>query len=365
MRLHFYFARRFLVSFAAVFTVFFLLLSLFDLLEQIRRFDGDGVSFQGILTLTALNVPKSVYRILPLITIIATIFLFLSLARSSELVIARAAGRSAAVTLIAPLTVALLIGGASVAVFNPIVAATLKQYETLTDSYQQGGSSTLSISREGLWLRQGNPDGQTVIRAERASLNGTEIIGATFISFSPEGQPLKRVQAERAQLVPGSWELTKAKVWQLSESNNPERDAMLVDSLRLPSDLTAEQIADGFGEPSAIPIWELPEFIARLETAGFSAQSHKVWYHMELSLPLILAAMVLVGAGFTMRHTRFGQTGSMVLMALGLGFVLYFIRNFAQILGESGQIPAAFAAWGPAMAALLLPVGLILHLEDG
>ena len=34
---------------------------------------------------------------------------------------------------------------------------------------------------------------------------------------------------------------------------------------------------------------------------------------MELSAPLMLAAMVLIGAGFTMRHTRFGKTGIMVL----------------------------------------------------
>ncbi len=52
-------------------------------------------------------------------------------------------------------------------------------------------------------------------------------------------------------------------------------------------------------------------------------------------------------------------------MALGLGFTLYFIRNFAQILGENGQIPVLLAAWGPPVAAVLLPLGLLLHLEDG
>ena len=82
-------------------------------------------------------------------------------------------------------------------------------------------------------------------------------------------------------------------------------------------------------------------------------------------MPVFLAAMVLAGASFTMRHTRFGRTGLMVLMALGLGFALYFVRNFAQVLGENGQIPVMLAAWGPPVAALLLPAGLLLHLEDG
>lgn len=75
--------------------------------------------------------------------------------------------------------------------------------------------------------------------------------------------------------------------------------------------------------------------------------------------------MVLVGAGFTMRHTRFGRTGVMIMMALSLGFGSYFIRNFAQILGENGQIPVVLAAWTPPVAIILLSLGILLHLEDG
>lgn len=48
-----------------------------------------------------------------------------------------------------------------------------------------------------------------------------------------------------------------------------------------------------------------------------------------------------------------------------MGFGVYFIRNFAQILGENGQIPILLAAWAPPIAAILLPLGILLHLEDG
>ena len=37
---------------------------------------------------------------------------------------------------------------------------------------------------------------------------------------------------------------------------------------------------------------------------------------LEMATPLLLSAMVLIAAGFTMRHARFGKTGSMVLLAL-------------------------------------------------
>ena len=58
-------------------------------------------------------------------------------------------------------------------------------------------------------------------------------------------------------------------------------------------------------------------------------------------------------------------TGIMVLAAVLTGFGAYFLRNFAQVLGENGQISAALAAWAPPVAAIGLALGLLLHLEEG
>ena len=366
MTLHLYFGRRFLRSFLSVLFIFFAVLLLIALIEQIRKFGGsDEAGFGTLLVLAALSVPESLYRILPLIMILATLALFLSLARSSELVVTRASGRSAIRSLVAPLILSVAIGIIAVAAGNPIVASTQKQYESQS-ARLSGASATLSVSAEGLWLRQGSRDGQTVIRAARSNLDGTELFGVTYLGYDKDGRPTYRIEAESARLVTGAWEITNAKEWRFdTEEIIPEVDSFETPMMSLASNLTRNQILDSFGTPSAIPIWELPAFIERLEAAGFSARVHRTFFHMELALPLLLAAMVLVGAGFTMRHTRMGRTGMMVLMALALGFTLYFIRNFAAILGENGQIPVVLAAWGPPLAALLLPIGLLLHLEDG
>ena len=279
-------------------------------------------------------------------------------------VVTRAAGRSALKSLISPIAVAFVLGLFAVAVFNPIVAGTSKQYERVAKSFNNAQDSVLSISREGLWLRQGSDSGQTVIRAQRANLDGTELFNVTFFGFSSDGLPKYRIEGDSARLVPGAWVVTAAKRWRF-DAANPEAEAKRSAQLRIPSDLTMEQIQDGFGAPSSIPIWELPSFIGQLEKAGFSARRHRVWLQTELAQPLLLVTMVMIGAGFTMRHTRLGQSGLMVLFALLLGFGLYFIRNFAQILGENGQLPVALAAWVPPIAGILLATGFLLHLEDG
>ncbi|MGB5560673.1 MAG: LptF/LptG family permease, partial [Paracoccaceae bacterium] len=284
MKLDLYFARRFLATFGALLALFFMFYALLDMVEQLRQFDADQVGFLSILHLTALNVPSGLYRILPLIVILATITLFLNLARKSELVVTRAAGRSALRSLVSPVLMALVLGVLAVAMFNPIVAATTKQYETVSNRFSQKQSSVLSISKEGLWLRQGDATGQTVIRAERANLDGTHLFSVSFVGFSADGTPSYRVEAEGAELTDGAWVLSNAKRWDVADTSIPEQTAATSATLRIPSDLTRDQIRDSFGSPSAIPIWELPAFIDRLERAGFSARQHRVWLQMELAL---------------------------------------------------------------------------------
>ncbi|MEP3786452.1 LPS export ABC transporter permease LptG [Ascidiaceihabitans sp.] len=365
MILHFYFARRFAISFLIITGVFLTLVVLVDLIEQTRRFSDMGVTLGQRLTLSLLNAPETINQILPLIMILATVVLFISLARSSELVVARAAGRSAMRTLMSPVVVALIIGCMGAGMLTPIVAATTKRYSALVDGYRSGGASTLSISAEGLWLRQGSESGQTVIRANQSNADASVLYDVTFMEYGENGSPLRRIEAKSAALLLGAWSLRSAKEWPLQAGINPEGNATTHELLEVPSSLTLDRIRESLGTPASVAIWDMPEFIAQLEQAGFSARRHKVWMQAELARPAFLMAMVLVAAAFTMRHTRFGGTGIAVLSAVLMGFGLYFMRSFAQILGENGQIPTVLAAWAPPAAAILLAVGLLLHAEDG
>ncbi len=361
-----YFARRFLQSFVVIGGIFLTLMILIDLIEQLRRFDDYDLSVGQLLGLTLLNTPAAISEMLPLLIILSTIALFVGLARTSELVVTRATGRSGLRALVAPVTLALMIGILAVALLNPIAAATSEEFERLSDAYRDDGSSALSISREGLWLRQSSDNGQSVIHA-RGTSNG-DALGlddVTIITFSGGGKPNQQIVAERAELTNGTWVLTDAKLWPLRDDLNPETNAVSHERLELPTTLTRERILDTLGKQDSVSVYDLPKLIRDLGEAGFSTKQYEVWLHVQLARPLFLVAMVLIGAAFTMRHVRFGGTGVAVLTAVLLGFAIYFVRNFAQILGENGQLPIYVAAWAPPFAAILLSLGLLLHAEDG
>ena len=363
MILHAYLARKFAWTLFLIMLVFMVLLALIDLVDELQDFPD--LPFVDVVMIVALNVPSENYEILPLVIILATVALFIRLARSSELVVIRAAGRSAMGSLMAPVAVAAIVGLLSIMVFNPIVAASAKRYNDLINQYTGGGTAALVIASEGLWLRQGSAEGQTVIHAQRASSDLNVLFDSTFIDFAPDGRPIQRVKASAARLEDGEWILYNSKIWNLTDSENPEAEAREVGRMALASPLTQDRIIESFGKPEYISLWDLPDFIGELEAAGFSPRRYEMWYQMELARPLFLVSLVMIAAAFTMRTARLSNTGLSVLSAVLLGFGLHYIRNFGQIMGENGEIPVILAAWAPPLSALFLASGILLHKEDG
>lgn len=365
MTLPLYIIRSFFWYWFLVLAVFGTLMFTVDIIDHLRLLVDHDAPLPTAMKLALINLPKAISELQPLIVMLATLSLFLAFARRSELVIIRAAGRSLLSNLGALIGAVLVLGLVDLIILNPLVAATQKAYEQEVSDLEPGQRSVFSLAENGVWLRQGDESGQTVIHAERTSLSGTSLYRASFLIFDAQGQITERISARRAQLQPGAWELHGVKRWDLVESRNPERDALEVREMSLASSLTIEEIRDSFGTPSTISIFALPTFIAKLKEAGFAAQQHLVWFALELAKPLLLVAMMMIGASLTMGHMRAGQTGVKVLLALVMGFGIYFMRNFAQVLGENGQLSLYITALAPPLAGIALSLGLILHLEDG
>jgi len=337
---------------------------LIDLIEQLRKF-AVSIDFIEVFFLALLNLPSSIYQILPLIMIISSAWVFLSLARNSELIVLRAAGKSSVTMLISPAILSFLIGVLSIGVFNPIVASTSKQYADLKAKLVDGQETTISIGNEGLWLRQADQTGHTVIRAKRANSDATELYDVTLIKLSDEKLPIRRIETAMITLRDTKWIAKFSTIWPIKYGQNSQSYAKEHALIEIPTSLKKEQITDRFGDPSTIGIWSLPEFIGQLERAGFSAKRYSVWLQSELAKPVFLLAMMIISAAFCMRQTRVKGTSLNVLIAVLVGFLLFYLKNFVLILGINGQLPVLIAAWGPPFAAIFISLGLFLNREEG
>jgi len=364
MILHAYFALKYIKFMITTFSIMSLLLILIDLIEHSRRFFY-FTDLIGIIHLTLLNAPKSIYEIIDLIVLIASIIFFVSMSKTNELIIVRGAGRSVYGAILSPILVSGVFGLLFLGILNPLVATTSKSYLNIKEIYIKGEKAAFSIGAEGLWLRQGNDLEQSVIRASRTNYDGSVLYDVTIISFSENGHAIRRVTAEQATILDKNWLLNNVKIWPLNRDLSSEKNALLKDKLIISSNLTKDEIKERISDPSSISIWNLRSHIAQLKSAGFSVLRYEVRFHSELSHPLFLIAMTLVGCAFTMKNFIGNRKSLAIIASIMLGFSLYYVKNFAQILAESGQLDLIAATWIPSISSILIALGLILHMEDG
>jgi lipopolysaccharide export system permease protein len=129
--------------------------------------------------------------------------------------------------------------------------------------------------------------------------------------------------------------------------------------------MTFDRIQESFASPETISFWDLPGFIRLMENAGFSATRHRLYWHRLLAGPLLVAAMVMLAATFSLRPPRRGGAPGLIIAGVLSGFLLYFMSNVVAALGLSSSIPVVLAAWTPAGVSTLIAITLLLHLEDG
>ncbi len=361
-----YVARQFTAAVLAMLAALSGLVSLFDFIELLRRSaTKPDATFALVLQIAALRLPFIAMQILPFAVLLGGIIAFWRLTRSSELVVARAAGVSAWQFLAGPLACALLIGATATAVISPLSSVMLARAESLDNQFLRTSGGPLALAGGQLWLRQADhelmPNGVAILHAYRVSMSNGALSAhdVSVFRLSAEDRELSRVEASSALLTKGAWLLTGART--MSPGHLPED----VGTMRLPTDLTVERVQESFASPDTLSVWALPDFITLLERSGFSAIRHRLHFQTLLALPLLAATMTLVSAGFSMRATRRGGVAQMIGSGVAAGFMLFVVSKVTEEFGQSGTLPAMLAAWAPALAGLMLAVALLLHLEDG
>lgn len=362
-RLEAYVLRRTLRAVAGALAVMAAVIMLIDFVEISRDLGSRvDVSAAQLIGLMLMKSPNVILQLLPFIFLFGVLAAFVSLNRRSELVAMRAAGVSAWRFIFPAAGAAFLIGALTVVALNPFASWLNGRYEAASAALLETRAGMPS-EPQAVWVRQGDGRTQVVIRAQRRDLETGTLRDVSMFVYVADGQGRRsfqrRIEAETAQLLPGRWELTQAREAAAGEQ------AVNYATLSIPSNLNQAQAFDRFEAPRSVPFWRLPATINRIESAGFSATQYRLRLQELLATPLMFAAISILAAAFSLRLLRLGDLPFMVISAIALGFLFYFLAAFTRALGEAETLPAYVAAWAPPLLALLSAFTLLCYTEDG
>lgn len=358
-----YIGRAFLGSFLVMLMFIIGLILLGDTIELMRRMaPKQDATLWMVLTMVLLKLPSMVHMVMPFAVQLGSMVVFWRLTRSHELVVARAAGVSVWQFLAPVLGLALLIGVIDITAFNPLAAALHARFEAMEENFSISDAGPLSVGENGLWLREVDDGKTVVVHAAQVHQDGANLrLKRISILFVGEDKRFShRIEAAEALLSDGRFNLRDAYLMY------PGKAPLFRAEDSVTTQLTPNRIEENFASSESISFWDLPAYIEYFEQSGFSAHKQRLHYQLLLASPLLLCAMVLVAAVFSLRpNLRSGGMLSRFGGGVVAGLLFYFFSNVVNAMGGSQSLPLLLAAWSPPALTGLAGLALLFHFEDG
>jgi LPS export ABC transporter permease LptG len=350
-----YLMREFLAFVAIGLAVAAALYVVVDLVQTLDRYLRVKPPLIYILEHFAYGLPGALHQGLPVVMLVATIFLFLALSRFHELTAMKAAGIS-----LYRVSAPILLMGFSVAVsamlFQELFLPRLNELGEEVNRVKIRGQLPRHLqSRQRLWLRSAD---SRFYRVELLSPATSDLYGVTILEVDRQFRLLNRLDARQAHWTEAGWELRDGAFREIDGGGTLHTVPFTFTALDLAEDI--EEFTKIHKDFEAMSYWELRDYVARLEAAGFQAKKYLVALYSKLSFPLVNLVMVLVAIPFALQSPRGGRLfGVGLAIAIMAGYLV--VHYVALAFARADLLPPLVAAW--TANVIFLGIGTSLFLR--
>ncbi len=325
------------------------LLAVFVLADEMGKMSSGTYEFSDALLFVTLTMPRYLYQVFPIATLIGALVGLGQLAARSELVAMRAAGLSIARIIRGAMVGGLLLALLATAV-GELVAPAAEQQALAVRAAATSGEA-VQISGSGFWARDGN-----------AFINVRQIEPGAELSdidiFVVDGGRLSSATyAREAHYQDGQWVLTDI------EQSRIGLEGVEVDRLeraRWESLLNPRLLEVIVVEPHALPVWGLYRYLRYMQQTEQDAGAHEVAFWTKVVQPLLILAMIFVAIPVLLGSARSTGTGIKLFIGIALGILFYLVsRTFTYLALLYGLSPA-LAAFAP---PVLFTIGALILLR--
>lgn len=358
-RINRYIAKTFLVKFLQITCGFSLLIFLINLLEALDKIRDSGASFLVAALMSFLKSPDFLNEVAPSLILISSILTFFFLSSRSEITIARASGFSLW-HILKPIAISsFLLGIFWITVFGPISMKMSNKFNSLESEYVLREKRDMVAPSNGIWLKQINvekPDEEIIIQAKKIYKDTTEFSNVTLWFFDNKSHFYKKIDAKNMSLQGNKWLLEDIIFNDFSHLNTTAKKLEV--ATNLDPEFINQTVISNFQNAKLFSIFQIPELIKDLRSAGFSSTKFEVYFHSLLSKPLLFVAMTLISCYFGINHVRNNKSIFMMFLGIIFGLIIYITSGIINALGSSSLIPVFASTW--TISIICISIGILL-----
>ncbi len=335
--------------------IFMCLGIIFNLFEEIEFFKQLDVGIYLPLTLTLLFIPNLMVKLLPFIIFFASVYYFISLKNSKDLISLRVFGYSNFKIVSVLSLTAFFFGLIIIFAFNPISSSMIKYYEKTKSQYSKDIEHLVSINKNGVWIKEKINKNLRIITAKQ--ITNVHLIDVTIYELDKDYKISKRIESEKADISENNWKFDKIT---LIEKNNEDTTYKLVKDYLMYSNYNITKLNELYKNFDTISFLSLITNYEQLYEKGYSHSVLNEQINKFISMPFFLLLMVVLASIFTISSNNRNQNIYYIFVSIITCVLIYYFKDFALALALTNRISLELAVWMPILAiGLFCAIGVL------
>ena len=346
----------FLKKILNIFLIFFALVFILNLFEEISFFKDLKVDTFFPVMLSGLSVPATLFEIFPFIFLIGTQFFFLDIIDKNELDILKINGLNNLRILRTLFLTSFLVGFILITAFYFLSSKLKFIYFDIKNSYSNDNKYLAVIKESGLWIKDEIDNKILIINSDQISNN--LLINVSIHEFDNNFQLINLIQSKEVNITKYEWIISRPLIF------NDNKTIQLEEELLFKTHFDIVKINSLFSNLSSLNLSQLLKLKDDYKSLGNSTREVDIHLHKLYSLPLFLSIMTIFASIIMFNNKRNTSTIFHLILGILFSVIVYYLSYLFYLLGENGKIPNILSIYLPFMILLLITLIGIIRLNE-
>ena len=352
-----YFISLFLKKLLLLFSIFFSLIFILTIFEEITFFSDTKTKFYLPFLVAAFDVPSTLLEIFPFIILISVQLFFLEIMKKKENELIKFNGLDN-LYLIKLLTLcAFLLGIIVITIYYPFSSKLKFIYFDLKNLHSKDGKYLKHYSENGLWIKDEIKNEIFIINS--STKKNDEYLDNVFISkFDKEFNLIENIFSKKVNIKSNKW-IVEAPIFfkdnKQIQSNN---------DIILESHFNVEKINKTFMNLNSFNFIQLVDAKKENELLGYSSQEIDLHILKIITLPVYFSIMVIISSIIMLNIKKNRPYIFHVILGITLSVIIYYISNIFDVFGLTNKIPIFLSVIFPMILLSIFSIIALLSVNE-
>lgn len=351
-----YLINKFVKKILMVALIFFILLSIINILEEVSFLKNSNAKIYTSMVLTLLNAPSILYQIFPFIFLISTQLFFIEIYQTKEFETLKTFNFTNFDILKIISITTIFIGLFIVIVFYNFSSILKSEYLKIKNNFSTDDKYLAVITKNGLWIKDNLLNEIVIVNSEK--IEGNYLVNNSITKFDNNFRIYENIISNKIDISEKNWIIHNAILTDLDNFSKK------LDKIYMKSNFDINKINNLFSDLTALTYFGLNKLENDYNNIGYSTEEIKLKKHNIYSAPILFLTMSIIGM-IIMINYKFKK---ILLLNIFIGVLssvlIYYLFNFFNILGINNKIPLVFSVWFPILFLTSLSIiGIITFNE--